>query len=120
MVGPVGSVRFADIRRRLGATGGFLRATGLTASTFSTLICAVVAGLMPRLVGDEPNPVEGDKNRRLAHPDLCRYPSGNRVPVQEWQCRLMCELPSLQARRGRFGSDMPVCVLVAEVSIESL
>ncbi|WP_458683467.1 SdpI family protein [Prescottella equi] len=37
---------------------------GLTASlTFSTLICAVVAGLMPRLVGDEPNPVVGIRTK---------------------------------------------------------
>ncbi|WP_458681635.1 SdpI family protein [Prescottella equi] len=37
---------------------------GLTASlTFSTLICAVVAWLMPRMVGDEPNPVVGIRTK---------------------------------------------------------
>ncbi|MDI9902634.1 SdpI family protein [Rhodococcus sp. IEGM 1409] len=37
---------------------------GLTASlTSSTLIFAVVAGLMPRLVGDEPNPVVGIRTK---------------------------------------------------------
>lgn len=51
---------------------------GLTVSlTSSTLILAFVAGLMPRLVGDEPNPVVGIRTKatiaspeawQLAHP----------------------------------------------------
>lgn len=47
---------------------------GLTASlTASTLVVAFVAGLMPRLVGDEPNPVMGIRTKAtMSNPEAWR------------------------------------------------
>ncbi|KDQ02800.1 hypothetical protein EN35_08295 [Rhodococcus qingshengii] len=61
---------------------------GLTVSlTSSTLILAFVAGLMPRLVGDEPNPVVGIRTKAtISSPERGNWPIGLRGPFYAGRC----------------------------------
>ncbi len=56
---------------------------GLTVSlTSSTLILAFVAGLMPRLVGDEPNPVVGIRTKAtIASPEAWQLAHQSAQPL---------------------------------------